>query len=148
MNLRFTHKAFADLELRELYDLLALRDRVFVVGQKITAESEIDGQDPECVHVMGRDDDGAIVATARLFLDQQPAIVGRVAVDTHLQRLGLGRQLMAHVHHVLGDRPGAMSAQAHLADWYASMGWQPEGEVFIEAELPHLHMNRPGLGGA
>ena len=37
--LDFSHKPFADLSLRELYDLLALRDRVFVVGQQITAEA-------------------------------------------------------------------------------------------------------------
>lgn len=146
MQLVFTHKAFADLELRELYDLLALRDRVFVVGQKITAESEIDGEDPQCIHVIGRDQAGAIVATARIFMDEHPAKVGRVAVDNHLQHLGLGRQLMAHVHRVLGDRRAAMSAQAHLEPWYASLGWQREGDVYIEAEIPHLHMERPGSG--
>ena len=42
--LNLTHKPFAALTLDELYDLLWLRDVVFVVGQGITAESEVDGE--------------------------------------------------------------------------------------------------------
>ena len=140
--LDFSHKPFADLSLRELYDLLALRDRVFVVGQRITAEAEVDGLDPRAVHVIGRDASGQVVATARLFFDARPVKVGRVAVDTHLQRQGLGSQLMAYVHQVLGDRPAAMSAQAHLEDWYAGLGWRREGETYVEAEIPHVRMTR------
>lgn len=143
----FTHKPFAALTLRELYELLVLRDLVFVVGQKITAEPEVDGHDPECVHVLGRDETGAMVATARLFLGHDPVKVGRVAVRTDRQRTGLGRQLMAHVHDILGDRPGAMSAQAHLGPWYTSLGWQQVGDVYVEAEIPHVKMVRPGARG-
>jgi ElaA protein len=140
--LTLTHKAFADLTLLELYELLVLRDLVFVVGQKITAEPEVDGHDPECVHVLGRDETGALVATARLFLGKTPVKVGRVAVRTDLQRLGLGRELMRHVHEILGDRPGAMSAQAHLGPWYTSLGWRQIGAVYPEAEIPHIRMVR------
>ena len=138
----FSHKAFADLELRELYDLLALRDRVFVVGQRITAEPEVDGLDPRAVHVLGRDEAGRMVATARLFFDARPVKVGRIAVDQHLQRQGLGSQLMLYVHQVLGDRPAAMSAQAHLEPWYASLGWKREGDLYVEADIPHVRMTR------
>lgn len=140
--LDFNHKPFADLSLRELYDLLALRDRVFVVGQRITAEAEVDGLDPRAVHVIGRDAGGQVVATARLFFDARPVKVGRVAVDTHLQRQGLGRHLMGYVHQILGDRPAAMSAQAHLEPWYAGLGWKREGEAYVEAEIPHVRMTR------
>jgi ElaA protein len=82
------------------------------------------------------------VATARLFLGKTPVKVGRVAVRTDLQRLGLGRELMGHVHDILGDRPGAMSAQAHLGPWYTSLGWRQIGEVYTEAEIPHIRMVR------
>lgn len=140
--LEFNHKAFADLTLRELYDLLALRDRVFVVGQRITAEAEVDGLDPRAVHVLGRDASGQVVATARLFFDTRPVKVGRVAVDTYLQRQGLGTEVMQYVHQVLGDRPAAMSAQAHLEGWYAGLGWKREGELYVEADIPHVRMTR------
>ncbi len=143
---QFTHKAFVDLTLQELYDLMCLRDLVFVVGQKVTAEPEVDGLDPQCIHVLGRDAQGQMVATARLFWQQSPVMVGRVAVLTELQRAGVGSELMHYVNGLLGDRPGAMHAQAHLEAWYTLMGWQRHGDVFVEAEIDHVHMTRRAVG--
>ncbi len=140
--LTFCHKPFAALTLDELYDVLWLRDIVFVVGQGITAESEIDGADRACTHVIGRDASGQVVATARLFLDRTPVKVGRIAVRTDLQRAGRGSQLMAYVNGLLGDRPGIMSAQAHLDAWYTRMGWQRVGDVYEEAHILHVTMIR------
>ncbi len=140
--LNLTHKPFAALTLDELYDLLWLRDVVFVVGQGITAESEVDGEDRACTHVIGRDATGKIVATARLFEGKTPVKVGRIAVHTDLQRGGLGSALMAYVNGILGDRPGIMSAQAHLDAWYTRMGWQRVGDVYEEANIAHVKMIR------
>ena len=142
MTLTFTHKPFAELTLDELYDVLWLRDIVFVVGQGITAECEVDGEDRACTHVIGRDAQGKVVATARLFLHKSPVKVGRVAVHTDLQRGGHGSALMQYVNDVVGDRPAAMSAQAHLEPWYARMGWQRVGDVYDEANIPHVKMIR------
>ena len=140
-SLRFDHRPFEKLTLRELHDVLWLRNEVFVFGQRFTAEPEVDGRDPECVHVMGWD--GArLVATARLFVDKDPVKVGRIAVHNDLQGRGLGTDLMRYVHGLLGDRPAAMSAQAHLERWYGSLGWERVGEVYEEAEIPHLRMVR------
>lgn len=144
MNLQFEHKTFDELGLRELYAVLQLRDEVFVVGQKITAEPEVDGMDPFAVHVLGRDGDGRLVATARLFFGDGPVKVGRVAVHPSLQGRGLGRQLMRYVHGVMGDAAGAMSAQAHLESWYSELGWQRVGGLYFEANIPHIKMIRPG----
>lgn len=141
--LHFSHKHYRDLTRDELYELMWLREEVFVVGQKVTAECEVDGLDPQCVHIIGRPLDGSRpLATARLFMDHDPVKVGRVAVHPQLQRLGLGTQLMRYVHEVMQNRPGTMSAQAHLEPWYTALGWQAQGEVYIEADIPHIHMIR------
>jgi ElaA protein len=142
LDVSFVHLRFDDLTLRELHDVLRLRDEVFVVGQRITAEPEVDGLDPVCVHVLGRDRSGRTVATARLHFGGPVAKVGRVAVHPDLQRRGLGTRLMAYVHDVLGDRAATMSAQAHLRDWYEALGWRAEGEIYDEAEIPHVRMTR------
>ncbi len=141
---RFIHRHFSALSQRELYDLMLLREDVFVVGQKITAELEIDGLDPECVHVIGFDAEDQIVATARLFMDADPIKIGRIAVSTKLQGEGVGTELMHYVHHVMAGRAGLMSAQAYLERWYSRLGWQRKGEVYDEAEIPHIKMVRPG----
>lgn len=146
MELTFDHKRFDDLTLRELYAVLQLRDEVFVVGQKITAEPEVDGLDPQCVHVMGRNAAGRLVTTARLFMDESPIVVGRVAVANSAQRRGVGTQMMRYVHDIIGDRPARLSAQAHLESWYAGLGWIAYGDPYFEANIPHQGMKRPGKG--
>ena len=43
---------------------------------------------------------------------------------------------------IIGDRPAAMSAQAHLEAWYTRVGWQRVGDVYDEANIPHVKMIR------
>lgn len=138
----FSHKPFDALTLMELHDLFWLRNEVFVFYQKITAEPEVDGLDPEAVHILGRDADGKMVATARLFMAGDVVKVGRVAVHQDLHRAGVGTALMEYAHEVIGDRPAALSAQAYLRAWYQRLGWQPKGDEYDEAEIPHVYMTR------
>ena len=139
MSVEVVIKTFDELTRMELYELMVLRNRVFVVGQKITAEAEVDGLDPQCHHVLMRLD-GELVGTARLFWDEDPIKVGRICVDTSTQRRGLGTEMMKAVQEYLGRRPAAMHAQQYLEKWYESLGWQRRGEVFEEAEIPHVKM--------
>jgi predicted GNAT family N-acyltransferase len=142
-DLTFACKPFAALALLEWHDLVRLREEVFVVGQRITAEAEVDGLDPEADHVIGRDASGRLVATARLFLATSPAKVGRICVANDLQRRGRGTRLMRFVHDVLAGRAAAMSAQAHLVPWYVALGWRPEGGIYDECGIPHRRLVRP-----
>ena len=141
--LRFTTHRFYDLSLDQLYEIMCLRDLVFVVGQKVTAVQEVDGEDRDYHHVCGWDEAGDLRAYARVAYDETPAKVGRVAVHPDLQRTGLGSQLMGVIQTELGDRSGAMHAQAHLEAWYRSLGWHREGDLFMEAEIPHVFMTWP-----
>lgn len=138
---------FDELTTRELYDLLHLRDLVFVVGQKITAVPEIDGLDPQCVHARLVDGDGVLLGTARIFAAQRPLVVGRVAVHPDRQRGGVGTVLMQQIQQWLGDRPAELHAQAHLEAWYTRLGWRRVGELFEEAEIPHVTMVWDATGG-
>jgi ElaA protein len=141
---RFDIRPFDALSLRELYDILALRDRVFVVGQKITDEPEVDGLDPRAWHAQVLDEKGVLVATLRVFLDEEPAIVGRVATEPTRQGQGIGTWMMTQCQAWLGDRPAMMHAQAYLEGWYGRLGWQAYGERYLECGIPHVSMRRPG----
>lgn len=138
----FECKRFEDLELMELHDILFLRNVVFVVGQKITEEPEVDGLDPECTHAMLYDGK-KLVGTARIFDTCDPVTVGRVAIHTDRQYEGLGTRLMRHIQDVLKDRAAELHAQAHLEDWYQSLGWRRVGDAFMEAGIAHVTMVTP-----
>ncbi len=140
----FICKPFATLSTLELHGLIWLREMVFVVGQKITAESEVDAEDPACAHMLGRDQTGRLVATARLRLDRLPVKAGRIAVHPDCQRRGIGRGLMAAIDSELAGRPAELHAQAHLEGWYAGLGWRREGANFVEAGIEHVRMVRGG----
>lgn len=138
-------KPFDQLSLRELHDLLALRTLVFVVGQKITSEPEIDGYDPECAHALlwtSASPNGArrLIGTARLFIDRDPITIGRVAIHPDFQGSGLGSLMMQAIQAHLGTRRAMLHAQAHLQTWYQRLGWHPEGDLFMEADIPHITM--------
>ena len=131
-----------ELTRDQAYAIMCLRDLVFVVGQKITAVPELDGLDTQCAHAMLHVD-GQLVGTARIFHLQTPRSVGRVAIHTDRQGEGLGSQLMLAVQEWMLEQapgPAELHAQAHLEDWYASLGWRRVGDVFMEAEIPHVTM--------
>jgi len=140
--IEFEFKSFEQLSKAELYEVLWLRDRVFVVGQKITALSEVDGEDPNWHHLLAYQQDH-LIGYARLKWYEDPVKIGRIAIDVPLQNQGLGRALMHEIHRILGSRRGFMHAQAYLQSWYEQLGWRVCGPAFDEADIQHLPMERP-----
>ena len=141
-----TIKRFEALELSELHDIFWIRNLVFVVGQGITAEPEVDGRDPECSHALVRVG-GKVVGTARVFDRRRPCVVGRVAVLEAFRGRGLGRAMMQVIQEKFGAGGAELHAQAHLEAWYGGLGWRRVGEAFVEAGIPHVTMVYGALRG-
>lgn len=141
---------YSDLTLDALYGALAVRNAVFVVGQKITDEPDLDGLDRDCWHVLLQKD-GRVVGTCRLLpLEGGGRIkMGRLAVLAECRGKGYARAIFAAVHDWLDrdHRPAVMHAQQYLETFYASLGWRAVGEVFEEAGITHIEMVRPAAGG-
>lgn len=140
-------KPFDGLSLRELYACMKLRGEVFVVGQQICSEPDVDEDDPLCHHVMMWLGD-ELVGTARLkpVGDGRVIKVGRVAVAGAYRGGGLGSSMMRAIQAWIGQVPGrsgAMSAQAQLERWYGSLGWISDSSVYMEAGIPHIQLLYP-----
>jgi ElaA protein len=139
---------FEQLGLDELYDLLALRGRVFVVEQRC-AYLDPDGLDRQAWHLLGRDAAGALQAVLRAVDPgckyAEPSI-GRVVIAPEVRGTGAGRALMvAGLRQCSEVWPGQgirISAQAQLQDFYRSLGFQAVGEPYLEDDIPHLEMLR------
>jgi ElaA protein len=141
----FALKAFAEMSPDELYDVLALRQQVFVVEQAC-AYLDCDELDRGALHLMGRGSEGLLVAYARLLppgLRYAEASIGRVVTHRHSRRSGLGRRLMgqaiARVRERFGD-PIRIGAQRYLEEFYRSIGFVPVGEPYDEDGIPHVEM--------
>jgi ElaA protein len=147
--MRFTHKPFGELTGRQVYDHLALRQRVFVVEQACVY-LDCDGHDPRALHLWAEEPGGATVAYARLFAPGDKyaeASVGRVVVAPELRGRGAGRALFAEALRVVHERYGSVAvriqAQAHLRRFYEAFGFVVTGDEYLEDGIPHLDMVRP-----
>jgi ElaA protein len=147
MALTWHWSRFEELTLQGLYDLLALRQRVFVLEQGPYLDA--DGLDQHAWHLQGRDEQGALLAYLRVvdpgFKYEEPSI-GRVVNDASVRGTGAGRLLVAEG--VAGcDRlwPGLdvrISAQSHLQRFYGAFGFVPVGNEYLEDEIPHIETLR------
>ncbi len=141
----WTTKPFDALTGREVHDIMRLRVDVFVVEQTCVYP-EVDGQDIESIHVMGRAENGALAAYARILPPHNdgPPHIGRVVVDPAFRARQLGMQLMEQalkaVEHRYGTRRSALAAQAYLLAFYRSLGYVPIGDEYLMDGIPHVDM--------
>ncbi len=128
-------------------DARALRTRVFIDEQRIPVEMEWDDEDARAVHAVAYNQLGQAIATGRL-LQPSPGVakIGRMAVHPVLRGSGVGRQVLQALlsaAHSRGDTQAVLHAQRTAREFYARLGFQPRGEAFDEAGIPHIEMARP-----
>ncbi|MBM7320940.1 GNAT family N-acetyltransferase [Streptococcus suis] len=138
-------KAFDQLSLQEFYGILTLRVDVFVVEQACPYP-EVDGKDPNCLHLLGTDE-GELVAYLRILpagLSYDEVSIGRVVIKSSHRGKGLGRPMMEQAIHFITNEwkesQIKIGAQAHLEKFYSSLGFEPVSEVYPEDGIPHLDM--------
>jgi ElaA protein len=145
--LKFVAKTFAELTNDELYDLLKLRQAVFVVEQHCVY-LDTDDLDQEAIHVLGFTAAGSLVACTRLLQRgvayPDYAAIGRVVTGAEIRGRGQGRPLMRfsieELYRRWGPQAIKISAQAHLQDFYGSVGFTGVGEGYLEDGIPHRAM--------
>ena len=122
----------------------ALRHTVFVLEQGYTAEGEVDELDPVSHHLLAQED-GAPIATARVYVDGNTAKIGRVCVLASRRGIGLGADLI-NASVALAQQQGArrvvLGAQAHAVGFYVKLGFAPYGEIYDDEGEPHQMMER------
>lgn len=126
-----------------------VRTEVFQVEQGVSPELEFDGLDETSTHLLAYWENEA-VGTARIRqITPELAKIERVAVlSTHRGRR-IGNALMEEAIAYLmsqGIATVKLSSQLHAQAFYEKLGFVPQGEVFEEAGIPHIDMQRTLLG--
>lgn len=127
----------------DLRKALDIRFRVFVDEQNVPKDLEQDGLDKECLHYLAFADDTP-VGTGRLReIDANTVKIERMAVLKKYRNLGIGRQILDRMlEHIrsAGYKNIMLHAQEPAADFYQRAGFLPQGDIFYEADIPHLKM--------
>lgn len=141
---------FSQIDTSSLFRILQLRAAVFVVEQNCPYPDP-DDKDPQCFHLWATGEDGRVIACCRLLppgCSYAECSIGRVATHASVRGTGAGRALMAQaLENVQRLWPGGavrISAQSYLQGFYESMGFVREGEEYLEDNIPHIEMLRPG----
>jgi len=136
-------KHFSELTAEELYGLLALRSRVFVVEQECVYQ-DIDGKDTGAYHLYIREG-GRVLAYLRVLdrgVSFEDASIGRVlSVE---RRRGLATALLRRGIEVAREKFGAeritIEAQVYARSLYEKLGFVQVSGEFLEDGIPHIRM--------
>ena len=136
-------KRFEELSVTELYEIIKLRESVFVVEQNCVY-LDADGKDTKALHVFMKDK-GGIQAYLRV-LDRGVSFpdvsLGRVI--SMQRRSGLGSKLLRAGIHAAQEHFGAkrivIEAQTYAKPFYEKQGFLQTSDEFLEDGIPHIQM--------
>lgn len=147
MGIQWKIKAFENLTVNELYDILRLRSEIFVVEQNCVY-LDPDGKDKLGLHLFG-EFNGKIVAYSRLFkagISFDNSSIGRVTVDINYRDRKWGHDLMresiAGIKSHFGQSKITIGAQLYLKKFYESHGFVQTSEMYLEDDIPHIEMKK------
>ena len=127
--------------MRQAY---ALRHEVFVVEQGVAEDLEIDDDDRHATHLVAVGESG-VVGTLRMVRHDRTAKIGRMAVAASSRGKGVGKALMEFAA-IAASRDGVeeivLAAQLAARKFYQRLGYVEEGDVFVDANLPHVRMRK------
>lgn len=145
MNINWYYKAFDELSPLEIYKILQLRSKVFVVEQNCVF-LDMDNKDEGCLHLMGFVNDD-LVAYTRLappgYIYNEMSI-GRVVTSPNNRSKGLGKELMLRSIDTcfkdFGAGPVKIGAQYYLSKFYTSLGFEIISDIYLEDGIEHVYM--------
>ena len=122
--------------------IFSLRNDVFVQEQKVDPSEEFDGLDDAAVQIGAYQGD-VLVGCGRISFIGGRAKLERIAVLSPFRRMGIGAKILQHMIAIaegLGYIDLYLHSQTAVIAFYERHGFIPEGDVFIEAEIPHRRM--------
>ncbi|MFT4532712.1 MAG: ElaA protein [Saprospiraceae bacterium] len=141
--------SFDKLSNNQLYELLQLRQEVFIVEQDCPY-LDADDNDQASYHILGIDADGKLQAYTRIMPPgssyEKYSSIGRVITSSAIRGQKQGVPLMQFsIDKTIEYWPNhsiKISAQTYIVKFYNSLGFKEVGEEYLEDDLPHIAMIR------
>ena len=141
-------KNFDELSLDDLYAILNLRQKVFIVEQDCPY-IDADYTDQDAFHLLGYQGNN-LIAYLRAFkpgLKYEGSSMGRIVTKKNSRGLGLGKEIIKEgVRFLKKEYPSyeiVISAQHRLQHFYIELGFISRGDVYLEDNIDHIQMYTP-----
>lgn len=133
--------------MSDLYlDALKIRNQVFVREQGVPLDREIDNYEAYTIHFVLFQDTETPMATVRLLpLEDGKIKVQRMAVLKEFRKKGLGKVIMEAAETFANEHDYqqlVLGAQLTARDFYQRLGYQAEGDIFLDAGIEHVTMTK------
>ena len=142
----WVHKYYNNLLRDELYEILRLRQEVFIIEQNCNY-LDADNYDKQSLHLMGYKKN-QLIAYMRILPEKVLYLntsFGRILVKKEYRDLGIGKELLKRgIDLCSPNKTIVMSAQLYLIKFYQIFGFKSVGEEYLEDEIPHIKMIRNG----
>lgn len=144
-NFKSVVKKFNELTLYELYEIIQLRNEIFIVEQNCPYQ-DLDNKDFNATHILVYLN-GKLVAYSRIFdvgITFKEASIGRVITHKKVRSSGIGKLLMEKsietLYELYGKQTIRIGAQYYAIPFYKKFNFVTEGEVYIEDGIKHIEM--------
>lgn len=143
--MNFKSFPFNQLTTAQLYSILELRYKVFVVEQQ-SIYNEIDGLDQSSIHYCIFAD-SKLLAYARVrHVSAVDIKIERVVCDKLHRGKGLADKLLEEIVKTQNEQKQncriSLSAQVEVVDFYKNRGFKPAGKVYDDGGIPHQNMQK------
>ncbi|WP_442786360.1 GNAT family N-acetyltransferase [Leptothoe sp. PORK10 BA2] len=146
MEINWSWQQFSDISGEEMHEMLSLRQKVFVVEQQC-AYLDADELDQQSWHLLGRGQDGQLVAYGRLNFPNtrypEPSF-GRILTTQEVRGTGAGRETVENcIQKSRQEYPSLnirIAAQTYLTQFYQDFGFTPVGAPYDEDGIEHIDM--------
>lgn len=145
MKIKHTRDTLSDVYVQSL----KIRNTVFVKEQQVPLSLEIDKDEAYAVHfvLLLDDQEETPVSTLRILpsANGEQALIQRVATLKPYRGQGYARKLMIQVLDFLQAQHFKiveLHAQIQAIPFYEKLGFEPFGDIFLDADIQHIAMKK------
>ena len=138
-------KMTTDLTNQVYLDALSIRYAVFVDEQQVPKALEVDEDEAAAIHFVLYEEDQPLATLRLLPLSPSQVKLQRMAVQQDARQKSLGKQLILFAENYAneqGYQTITLGAQQTAIPFYEKIGYQPQGEPFMDAGIPHTTMHK------
>jgi len=143
--MQYTMKKFEELTNIELYEVLKLRQEIFIIEQACIYP-DIDSNDQNAYHLLAFDG-GEMVGCLRILgrgVTFDEVSIGRVVVSKNSRGRGIAKEMMQRALHFIvsewKERRVKISAQTYVIPLYEGLGFEVVSAQYLEDGIPHADM--------